>query len=182
MKVLEKHKCFKAYYRLGIALLKKQKTEKAIEYLEKASSIGNNDEKKAAEPYIKECQKILQQNNNKDKDKEENKKKVIDNTKKEDNTEPINNKEENKSKLDKMEEILQKEKDKNQKNDEEEIDEIKIDTIEKSNNSAFSSSQNVSNSTSPLYNYPNLQNNPLMPNQEEQAKEKIKSMSDSELN
>ena len=39
--VLEKNKCFKGYYRMGLALLNKKKYDKAYRYLDNANAIGN---------------------------------------------------------------------------------------------------------------------------------------------
>jgi tetratricopeptide (TPR) repeat protein len=55
--VLESSKCFKGYYRMGLALMKKNKFDKAYRYLDNANEIGTASEKKTVQPYLKECRK-----------------------------------------------------------------------------------------------------------------------------
>ena len=57
--VLEKNKCFKGYYRMGLALMKKNKFDKAYRYLDNANAIGIPSEKQSVEPYLKECKEKL---------------------------------------------------------------------------------------------------------------------------
>ena len=57
--VLETNKCFKAYYRMGLALMNKKKYDKAYRYLDNANAMGNSSEKSSVEPYLKECKQKL---------------------------------------------------------------------------------------------------------------------------
>jgi tetratricopeptide (TPR) repeat protein len=71
--VLENNKCFKAYYRMGLALFQKKKYDKAFRYLDNANAIGTPSEKTAVEPHLKECKEKLDKI--KKKEREERKKK-----------------------------------------------------------------------------------------------------------
>ena len=57
--VLESNKCFKGYYRMGLALMKKNKYDKAYRYLDNANAIGTVSEKQSVEPHLKECKEKL---------------------------------------------------------------------------------------------------------------------------
>ena len=57
--VLENKKCFKGYYRMGLALMNKNKYDKAYRYLDNANAIGSASEKQAVEPHVKECKEKL---------------------------------------------------------------------------------------------------------------------------
>ena len=85
--VLEKSKCFKGYYRMGLALMKKNKFDKAYRYLDNANAIGTSLEKQSVEPYLKECKEKLdeikkkqrEERLKKEKEKEGNEKQKEDN-------------------------------------------------------------------------------------------------------
>ena len=97
--VLENNKCFKAYYRMGLALMNKKKYDKAYRYLDNANAIGAAGEKKSVEPYLKECKEKLEEIKKKEreerlkkeKEKEEEKKIQEDDIKVEDSKENKNN-------------------------------------------------------------------------------------------
>ena len=57
--VLETNKCFKGYYRMGLALMNKKKYDKAYRYLDNANAIGTVAEKNSVEPFLKECKEKL---------------------------------------------------------------------------------------------------------------------------
>ena len=132
--VLEKNKCFKAYFRMGIALLNKEKFEKAFRFLDNAKAIGNSEEKKACEPYINKCNEELEK---------ERKKKKLENEEKKKNKEDkkIENKEDKKIEIkeDKKIEIKEDKKienieDKKIENIEEKLDEINTSSTQKFEN------------------------------------------------
>ena len=86
--VLETNKCFKAYYRMGLALMEKNKYDKAFRYLDNANAIGNASEKNSVEPYLKECKEKL--NEIKKKEKEERIKKEMEEKNKEEKNNKVN--------------------------------------------------------------------------------------------
>ena len=155
--VLENNKCFKAYYRMGLALFHKKKFDKAFRYLDNANAIGTPSEKSAVEPHLKECREkldemkkkereerkrkekekekekeennnIINENNEIKEEKKEKDKKDNNNNKNEINTEEKNKKEEKTdNKLDNLRDMIEKEKEKNKKDKEEKKDEIEDD-------------------------------------------------------
>jgi tetratricopeptide (TPR) repeat protein len=66
--VLESSKCFKGYYRMGLALMKKSKYDKAYRYLDNANEIGITSEKKAVQPYLKECKEKIEETKKKQRE------------------------------------------------------------------------------------------------------------------
>jgi tetratricopeptide (TPR) repeat protein len=106
--VLENNKCFKAYYRMGLALFHKKKYDKAFRYLDNANAIGNQSEKSAVEPHLKECKEKLDEM--KKKEREERRRKE----KEKEELEKQKEKEKEKEKKEKKEEnnIINNEKDK----------------------------------------------------------------------
>ena len=155
--VLENNKCFKAYYRMGLALFHKKKFDKAFRYLDNANAIGTPSEKSAVEPHLKECREkldemkkkereerkrkekekekekeennnIINENNEIKEEKKEKEKKDNNNNKNEINTEEKNKKEEKTdNKLDNLRDMIEKEKEKNKKDKEDKKDEIEDD-------------------------------------------------------
>ena len=155
--VLENNKCFKAYYRMGLALFHKKKFDKAFRYLDNANAIGTPSEKNAVEPHLKECREkldemkkkereerkrkekekekekeennnIINENNEIKEEKKEKEKKDNNNNKNEINTEEKNKKEEKTdNKLDNLRDMIEKEKEKNKKDKEDKKDEIEDD-------------------------------------------------------
>ena len=132
--VLEKNKCFKGYYRMGLALLYKKKYDKAYRYLDNANAMGTTSEKKSVEPYLKDCkekldeikkkereERIKKQKEKEKEEKEKEKEKEKEEKNKEDenlknqsnknNNNNINEKESNKLKT--LKDILEKEKENN---------------------------------------------------------------------
>ena len=99
--VLETNKCFKAYYRMGLALMKKKKYDKAYRYLDNANAIGNSSEKNSVQPYLKECKDKLDEI--KKKEREERLKKEKEEKTKEEENNKINIEEKEKIKEDKKE-------------------------------------------------------------------------------
>jgi tetratricopeptide (TPR) repeat protein len=79
--VLENKKCFKGYYRMGLALMNKNKYDKAYRYLDNANAIGTTAEKQAVEPHLKECKEKLDEIKKK-KEKKDLRKKMKKNKKK----------------------------------------------------------------------------------------------------
>ena len=94
--VLETNKCFKAYYRMGLALMNKKKYDKAYRYLDNANAIGNSSEKASVEPYLKDCKQKLDEI--KKKEREERLKKEKEKEEEEKNKEKEQPKEEKKNK------------------------------------------------------------------------------------
>ena len=86
--VLENNKCFKAYYRMGLALFHKKKFDKAFRYLDNANAIGTPSEKSAVEPHLKECREKLDEM--KKKEREERKRKEKEKEKEKENEENNN--------------------------------------------------------------------------------------------
>ena len=195
--VLETDKCFKAYYRMGLALFNKQKYDKAYRYLDNAYAIGSSSEKQVVEPYLKQC---------KDKQKEiKNKDNKNENQKKEENENENKNKEENKNKnenekkekndnnkLNTIKENIEKEKLNNKQNKEkeqkklDEEDDIKVETInEKNNNNINTSSLTHSCNCCHDNNINNINTN-IPPNLNQdyinQARNHINNMSDDQMN
>ena len=155
--VLENNKCFKAYYRMGLALFHKKKFDKAFRYLDNANAIGTPSEKSAVEPHLKECREkldemkkkereerkrkekekekekeennnIINENNEIKEEKKEKEKKDNNNNKNEINTDEKNKKEEKTdNKLDNLRDMIEKEKEKNKKDKEDKKDEIEDD-------------------------------------------------------
>ena len=124
--VLEKNKCFKAYFRMGIALLNKEKYEKAYRFLDNAKAIGNSEEKKACEPYFNKCTEELEK---------ERKKKKLENEEKKKNEEEKNseNKKENKVEI-KEDKKIENLENKKIENKEEKLDEINTSSNQKIEN------------------------------------------------
>ena len=128
--VLESSKCFKGYYRMGLALMKKNKFDKAYKYLNNANAIGTLSEKKAVEPYLKECKEKLEEIKKKQreerliKENEENQKQKEE---QKNNNEPEKlEKKENDNRFNTLRNIFKKEKFKNKKEKIEEED-IKVE-------------------------------------------------------
>ena len=191
--VLETDKCFKAYYRMGLALFNKEKYDKAYRYLDNAYAIGTSSEKQVVEPYLKKCKdkekeiknkekknkeekneikneniKKNEQNNNTNKFNEESKNSEEDKNKENENNEE--NKTSDNNKLNSIKESIEKEKLKNKQKKEkekksEEDDDIKIETInEKKNNIDTSSSSTHGNSCNCCHSNNNINTNMPPPN------------------
>ena len=111
--VLENNKCFKAYYRMGLALFQKKKYDKAFRYLDNANAIGTPSEKTAVEPHLKECKEILDEM--KKKEREERKKKEKE-KEKEENKIINENKEIKEEKKEEKKEVKEKKENNNNKN------------------------------------------------------------------
>ena len=192
--VLETDKCFKAYYRMGLALFNKQKYDKAYRYLDNAYAIGSSSEKQVVEPYLKQC---------KDKQKEiKNKDNKNENQKKEENENENKNKEENKnenenekkekdnSKLNTIKENIEKEKLNNKQNKEkeqkklDEEDDIKVETINEKNNNNINTSSHT-HSCNCCHDNNNINTN-IPPNLNQDyinlARNHINNMSDDQMN
>ena len=182
--VLENNKCFKAYYRMGLALFYKKKYDKAFRYLDNANAIGTPSEKSAVEPHLKECKEkleeikkkereerkrkekekeeknIINENNKIKEEKKEIKKEKIEknennNNKNEINTEEKKKEEEKKdSKLDNLRDMIEKEKEKNKKDKEEKKDEID-DDIKVEDTKDSSYSNNINNNYNNFNNFNN---------------------------
>jgi len=198
--VLESSKCFKGYYRMGLALMKKNIFDKAYRYLDNANEIGTASEKKAVEPYLKECKEKLEEIKKKQreerlkKENEENQKKKEE---QKNNSEPDKpEKKENNNRFNTLRNIIKKEKIKNIiKNVKEnrENDDIKIedgDKVKGSNNnkkynikiySESCNGCNPNNDSNSLNNIDN-QNPNLSQNNLNKAKDQINNMSDEQLN
>ena len=137
--VLETNKCFKAYYRMGLALMNKKKYDKAYRYLDNANAMGNSSEKASVEPYLKDCkQKLdeikkkereerLKKEKEKEKEQEEKNKEKEKEQQKEEKNNNKNNIEEKKeeikeevkkedNKLNNLQNMIEKEKEKNKIN------------------------------------------------------------------
>ena len=146
--VLEKHKCFKAYYRMGVAWYSKGKYEKALSYLEEGEKIANSNEKGDIEKYLKLCRDEI-----KKKEEEEEKKKQKEKEEKErkENEERERKEKENKEK----EERERKEKEKettvtteekvNSKEEDKKEETINTDTKPKETKDKLSSMENLIN-------------------------------------
>ena len=182
--VLENNKCFKAYYRMGLALFHKKKFDKAFRYLDNANAIGTPSEKSAVEQHLKECREkldemkkkereerkrkekekekekennnIINENNEIKEEKKEKEKKDNNNNKNEINTEEKNKKEEKTdNKLDNLRDMIEKEKEKNKKDKEDKKDEIEDDIkVEDTKDSPYSNNINTNNN-----NFNNFNNN-----------------------
>ena len=90
--VLENKKCFKGYYRMGLALMNKNKYDKAYRYLDNANAIGTASEKQAVEPHLKQCKEKLDEIKKK-KGKKDSKKKMKKKLKKKNRKKKIKKKE-----------------------------------------------------------------------------------------
>ena len=182
--VLENNKCFKAYYRMGLALFHKKKYDKAFRYLDNANAIGTPSEKSAVEPHLKECKEKLEEfkkkereeRKRKEKEKEENniinennkikeEKKEIKKEEKEKNENnnnklEINTEEKKKegekkdNKLDNLRDMIEKEKEKNKKDKEEKEDEIE-DDIKVEDTKDSPYSKNINNNYNNFNNFNN---------------------------
>ena len=122
--VLEKHKCFKAYYRMGVAWYSKGKYEKALKYLEEGEKMANSNEKADIDKYLKLCKEEI-----KKKEEEEEQKKQ-----KEKEEQERKEKEEQERK--EKEERERKEKEENETKEKETIvkeDNCKVDSKEEQN-------------------------------------------------
>jgi tetratricopeptide (TPR) repeat protein len=180
--VLEKNKCFKAYYRMGIALLKKGKIEKAFRFLDNANAIGNAEEKKAIEPYMKECKSEMEKIKNMKKKEKNNNQNEKDIKNKEDVKDNNNNNKENNKNINENEintssnnpSLLN-----NNNNDKKENeDDIKIEDVK--NTQEIKTSTNNNNFThSHTFPSPNFN---LNESQMNQARNQINNMSDDQLN
>ena len=190
--VLEKNKCFKAYYRMGIALLKKGKIEKAYRFLDNANAIGNIEEKKAIEPYMKECKSELEKiksmkkkeklmNNNQEDEKDiKNKEDLKDdnnNTNNNTNKEKKENINENEINTSSNNSSILKNNDNNKKENE---DDIKIEDV-KNTQEIKTSTTTTNNNFSHSHTFPSPNFN-LNENQMNQARNQINNMSDEQLN
>ena len=181
--VLETNKCFKAYYRMGLALMNKKKYDKAYRYLDNANAIGNSSEKTSVEPYLKECKEKLDEIKKKEREerlkKEKEKENKIKNKEKEqeEKNDKINfevkkeeiKKEEKKddNKINNLKNIIEKEKENNkintkdkdkekeEKNEEE--DDIKVEDIKNIKKSNINNTP--TSNTSSNYNYNTTFNN-----------------------
>ena len=199
--VLESNKCFKAYYRMGLALMKKNKYEKAYRYLDNAKAIGNLSEKNIVEPNLIECKKKLNEIKQKERketiQKDENQK-----NKEENNKMDINDKEKNKevrkenkkedNKINTVKNIIEQEKLKNKfiedKKEEEKVedlkeeDDIKVEDTKdiKKNNSSLPSNAYNNNYS----NNNNFNTQPPHLNQDyiNQARNQLNNMSDDQMN
>ena len=113
--VLESNKCFKAYYRMGLALFQKKKYDKAFRYLDNANAIGTPSEKTAVEPHLKECKEKLDEI--KKKEREERKKKEKEKEKEKEENKIINENKEIKEEKKEVKEVKEKKENNNNKND-----------------------------------------------------------------
>ena len=182
--VLENNKCFKAYYRMGLALFHKKKFDKAFRYLDNANAIGTPSEKSAVEPHLKECREkldemkkkereerkrkekekekekeennnIINENNEIKEEKKEKDKEDNNNNKNEINTEEKNKKEEKTdNKLDNLRDMIEKEKEKNKKDKEDKKDEIE-DNIKVEDTKDSPYSNNINTNNNNFNNFNN---------------------------
>ena len=203
--VLETDKCFKAYYRMGLALFNKQKYDKAYRYLDNAYAIGSSSEKQVVEPYLKQCkdkQKEIKNKENKNKNEikeediknsEENNKINEESKEHEENIKENKEKEKNKTKdnnkLNTIKENIEKEKLKNKQNKEkekksEEDDDIKVETINEKKNNINTSSTHTHSCNCCHDNNINTNMTPPNMNQDyiNQARNHINNMSDEQIN
>ena len=181
--VLENNKCFKAYYRMGLALMNKKKYDKAYRYLDNANAIGTAGEKTSVEPHLKECKEKLDEikkkereerlKKEKEKEEEEKKKeeeknkKVLEEKedKKEEKKENIKNEEKKKekedSKIDDSKNVIEKEKENNKqkKEDKEEEKKIEEDDIKVEDSKENKNINNINTSSTYNSNFNNNYNN-----------------------
>ena len=210
--VLENKKCFKAYCRMGIALLNKNKYEKAYRYLDNANAIGTSSEKQYVEPHLKECKEKLDEQRKKEREEKlkkekEEKKEDIKEEKKEDKKEEMKEKEEKKEKKEEKKEkeeknvkeekkenndkkinINKEEKKENEIKEEEKKNEeneilIEDSTDNKKNNNINNNSSNSFPNTNYNNNY-NFHGNPPNLSQDyiNQARNQLNNMSDDQMN
>ena len=198
--VLESSKCFKGYYRMGLALMKKNIFDKAYRYLDNANEIGTASEKKAVEPYLKECKEKLEEIKKKQREerlKKENEENQKQKEEQKNNSEPDKQeKKENNNRFNTLRNIIKKEKIKNIiKNAKEngEDDDIKVEDGNKVKGFNNNKKYNIKiysescNSCHPNNNSNNLNNidnqNPnLSHNNLNKAKDQVNNMSDEQLN
>ena len=198
--VLESSKCFKGYYRMGLALMKKNIFDKAYRYLDNANEIGTASEKKAVEPYLKECKEKLEEIKKKQREerlKKENEENQKQKEEQKNNSEPDKQeKKENNNRFNTLRNIIKKEKIKNIiKNAKEngEDDDIKVEDgnkVKVSNNNKkynikiYSESCNYCHPNNNSNNLNNIDNkNPNMSqNNMNKEKDQINNMSDEQLN
>jgi len=191
--VLESKKCFKGYYRMGLALMKKNKYDQAFRYFENAYSIGTASEKKCIEPYLKECKERFEEIKKKQR-VERLQKENEENEEQKNNSDPEKReKKENKIKFNPLRKIFMKEKIRNKNNKEKEKekgeeDDIKFEdgaNVKNSNNNKkyniniYPASCNCSQSNNNSNNINNIDNQNQNLNQ---SKEQINNMSDEQLN
>ena len=198
--VLEKNKCFKGYYRMGIALMKKNQYDKAFRYLDNANKIGKASEKKAVEPYLKECKEKLEEIKKKQREeglKKENEENQKQKEEQKNNNEPDKQeKKENDNRFNTLRNIIRKEKIKNIiKNAKEngEDDDIKVEESDKVkgfnnkkkyNIKIYSDSSNCChpNNNSNNLNNKDYQNPNFSQNYMNKTKDQINNISDEQLN
>ena len=200
--VIDKYNCFKANFRMGLALKEKKKYEKACRFLDKAKEMGNESEKNSVEPHLIECKKLLEEIEKKEKDekskkkneeknKEENKNK-INNTNKEEIKDNKKDSQKDDNKINSVQNIIEQEKLKNKinknKKEEEKVeekleeDDIKAEDtkdIKKNNSSKPINSNSKTNVNNNNFNTP-----PSNLNQDyiNQARNQLNNMSDDQMN
>ena len=126
--VLENNKCFKAYYRMGLALFHKKKYDKAFRYLDNANAIGNQSEKSAVEPHLKECKEKLDEMKKKEREERRRKEKEKEELEKQKEKEKEKEKKEKKEENNIINEINEIKEEKKENNDNDNINnEVKID-------------------------------------------------------
>ena len=189
--VLESKKCFKGYYRMGLALMKKNKYEKAFRYLDNANEIGTASEKKAVQPYLKECKEKLEEIKKKQREerfKKENEENQKQKEEQKNNSEPEKQeKKENNNRFNTLINIIKKEKIKNRtKKEKIEEEDIKVeDSVNKKYNINIHTDSckccHSNNNSNNLNNIDN-QNPNLNQNHINQKKDQINNISDEKLN
>ena len=198
--VLEKVKCFKAYYRMGIALMNKNKYDKAYRFLDNANSIGNASEKSSVEKYLIECKQKLDEIRKKEreerlkKEKESNQKEIkeeeIMEDKKEDKKKEDKNEEKKEEKKDtqknEIEKNVSEEKEKKDNNNDIE-DDIKVEDSKDYNKpNIIHNNNNNNNNINNNFNTNNNYFNNIPPNINQdyinQARNQMNNMSDEQMN
>jgi hypothetical protein len=113
---------------MGLALFHKKKYDKAFRYLDNANAIGNQSEKSAVEPHLKECKEKLDEMKKKEREERRRKEKEKEELEKQKEKEKEKEKKEKKEEKNIINEIHEIKEEKKENNDNDNINnEVKID-------------------------------------------------------